>query len=177
MGIDKYKKIRDMYRPTSPAKQVDYSSLEETGGLTSGSMNAPDYSVEKGKIPAFRDFVSLEQQQDAMKKWKEKRAGRKADEEKYAKELEGEGLTREKGDLLKFKKNKNRRQLIEELKSKEDAESPSDQMADQENKDVEVEVQEETQEANDAKQEENQEKEKTEEKEEGGVDNQQTEQT
>jgi hypothetical protein len=73
MGIDKYKKIRDMYKPTSPVKQEGDDDLS----LTSGPMDTPDYTIKRSKIPAFRDFVTLEQQQDAMKKWRKKRAERK----------------------------------------------------------------------------------------------------
>jgi hypothetical protein len=95
------------------------SPMKQTTSSTLKGMDFNPYAhkeLNASNIPSFRDMVSLEQQQAARKAWKDKRAGRKADEEEFAGELEGAGLNREKGDWWKMKKNKKRRDFIEKQK-------------------------------------------------------------
>ena len=148
MSIDKYKKIRDMYKPTSPVKQEDDLSL------TSGPMDTPDYTIKRSKIPAFRDFVSLEQQKDAMKKWRKKRAERKEQKllDKQEKYREENPMIDEDGDGIPDTIQRPEEQTTEKEMG------PSQRMESQQNKDVAAEVKDETELANQEREKEKEEK-------------------
>ena len=71
------------FQMESPMKQENISLK----GANIDPMSSYEYKeTSKSNLPSFRDIFSLEQQQEAMKKWRDKRAKRK--EEKSAQEEE-----------------------------------------------------------------------------------------
>jgi hypothetical protein len=76
---------------------------------------------QRTKIPSFRDFVSLEQQQA----YADKLDKRRADEREYKEEIEGAGLDRNlfgkiTGDFFGGKRSRERADLIKSLKEGEE---------------------------------------------------------
>jgi|10_taG_2_1085330.scaffolds.fasta_scaffold176154_2 hypothetical protein len=98
----------------SPMKQ------ETTPTYTGANIKSSyDYkNLNESKIPSFRDFVSLEQQQAVADKVDKRRA----DEKKYKRDIEQEGLGRNiigklTGDVFGGKRAKERQKLISDIKS------------------------------------------------------------
>jgi len=101
-------------RAESPMKQ------ETTPTYTGANIKSSyDYkNLNESKIPSFRDFVSLEQQQAVADKVDKRRA----DEKKYKRDIEQEGLGRNiigklTGDVFGGKRAKERQKLISDIKS------------------------------------------------------------
>lgn len=88
MEIDKYKKIRDMYRPKSPFEEETRATMRP--GKSTAQVPP---SVERSTGPSFGEMFS-EQDIKNMNENVRKKRERKAEEEKLRKEEE---LTKEKG--------------------------------------------------------------------------------
>ena len=100
----------------SPMKQEDSPIYT---GVDINPISSYDYkNLNESKIPSFRDFVSLEQQQAVADKVDKRRA----DEKKYKRDIEQEGLGRNiigklTGDVFGGKRAKERQKLISDIKS------------------------------------------------------------
>ena len=85
-------------RSPSSAFQMESPMKEENilQGANISPMGSYDYKeTSKSNLPSFRDMFSLEQQQEAMKKWRDKRAEKKQNEIDDQKLKEEEEIRRE----------------------------------------------------------------------------------